>query len=237
MALSKTVKWVIAGAAILLVALCVILLLRECNRPTPEITVTQGDSTQYYKNKKDQEIAAIKMEAEEYTKTLSIFFRDSIAKLHNTKDKLVQEIAILRQKGMVVITETAPPIIKTDTVQGRCPEYESVEQNFKNAYYDAYAFISLSGGKSRLKLETRDTLRVVAKTVKEGSLFKQRTYLQVDAVNSNPFNRIEGLQVYKKALPRPKKVSIGPYVGYGISNSLKPAISVGLGVQWSIIRL
>lgn len=234
---TTTTKRIIAGAIILLIALVIFLLLKQCNIPKPEISVTRDDSTQYYKNKLGQEVAALKMERDEYGKTLTIQFRDSIAKLHNTIDKKVKEITILRQKGTVIIDNTKPPIVKIDTVPGVEQEYLSVEQNFDNSYYHANAFISLSGGTSTMKLQTFDTLSVVAKVVTEGRIFHRKSYLQVDAINANPYNKIEGLNVYRQPLPKQKKIGIGPQVGYGFSQSFKPSVYVGIGIHYSLIRL
>ena len=34
----------------------------------------------------------------------------------------------------------------------------------------------------------------------------------------------------------PKKWTVGPYIGFGFSNSIKPSVQIGVGVQYSLIR-
>lgn len=221
------------------VAIIVLLLIKQCNAPKPDV-IAIADSTQYYKNKLGQEVAALKQREEDFYRVTSANFLDSIAKLHNSKASLLKEVAILKQKGSVTITVATPPIITRDTIQGQCPDLVSVQEQFTNPYYQASVNISLNGqDSSRLTLQTFDTLSIVTKTVKEGGLFNKKTYLQVDAINSNPYNHISNLQVYRQPLPKPKKIGIGPFVGYGVSGNalLKPSILVGVSVQYNFIRL
>lgn len=220
-----------------IVAVLVMLLINKCNQPKPDIVATSNDSTQYYKNKLGQEVAAIKQTEQEFYRVKEAGYLDSIAKLHNTKAKLLQEVTTLKQKGTVTIAVASPPIIKRDTIPGQCNDITSMEQVFTNPYY--YAEVSLSTkDSSRILIETFDTLTIVSKTVKEGGIFSSRKYLQVDAVNSNPFNHITGLQVYKQPLPKQKKIGIGVFAGYGIGgSSFKPGVMIGVGVQYNFIRL
>lgn len=229
---------------IAIAAALVILLLfvfKQCRAPKPDVIAIQ-DSTQYYKNKLGEEVAAIKQREEDFYRVTSENFLDSIAELHNTKASLLREVAILRQRGSVTITVPGKPVITTDTieVEGECIVPTAVAQDFSNPYYSASVFISMDGkDSSRLMLETYDTLTIVTKTVKEGGLFNRREYIQVDAKNSNPYNHIANLQVYRKPLPKQKKIGIGPFVGYGVSGNalLKPNIVLGISVQYNFIRL
>lgn len=232
-------KWNIVFIAIGVAAtIAVFLLLKNCNAPKPDIVAVQ-DSTQYFKNKYG-EVAAIKQREEDFFRVKEAGYLDSIAKLHNTKAKLLLEVTTLKQKGTVTITVASPPIIIRDTLPGGYVEWISVQETFTNPYYNAAVSISLDGSdSSRMKLETFDTLTIVTKTVKEGGLFNTKKYLQVDAVNANPYNRITGLQVYRQPLPKQKKIGIGPFVGYGVSGNalLKPNIVVGVSIQYNFIRI
>lgn len=241
MTISNRGWWNITFIAIGIIAVVfVVLYIQRCNAPKPDIIAAQ-DSTQYFKNKYG-EVAAIKQREEDFFRVKEAGYLDSIAKLHNTKEKLLLEVITLKQKGSVIITVASPPIItiKTDTVPGECPQYISVQETFTNPYYNAAVSVSLDGSdSSRMKLETFDTLTIVTKTVKEGGLFNTKTYLQVDATNANPYNRITGLQVYRQPLPKQKKIGIGPFVGYGVTGNalLKPNIVLGVSIQYNFIRL
>lgn len=221
-------------------AIIVLLSIQKCTGPKPDV-IAFADSTQYYKDKLGHEVAAIKQRDEDYFKVTSAGYLDSIAKLHNSKAALIQEVITLKQKGAVTITVATPPtIIKSvDTIPGQCPDLISAQQAFSSPYYYADVTIALNNrDSSRMSLQTVDTLSIVAKTVKEGGLFNSKTYLQIDATNANPDNHITGLQVYRKLLPKAKKFGIGPFVGYGVSGNalLKPNILVGVSVQYNFIR-
>ncbi|HTE32719.1 MAG TPA: hypothetical protein VK666_20200 [Chryseolinea sp.] len=238
---------IIMGVMACSIAVLLFLLIKwNCTKSSPDI-VAVVDSVQYYRNKLNQEVAAIKQREQDYYKAPPGYL-DSIAKLHNTVTNLLQEVEALRLRGSVKLaTGSHPEIIYRykgspviDTMPGGHDPGDSaisVTQTFSNPYYSAVANISLHGDSSYLWIESYDTLRVVAKLVKEGHLFNRQTYLQVDAVNTNPYNRIQGLSVYRKPLPKPKKIGIGIQVGYGFSNSLTPSIYVGVGISYNILRL
>lgn len=227
---------VVLAAAI--AALLVLFYLDKCvcNHTTP-VVVPPYDSLRYYKDRLGNEVAAIKQREADFAR-ISSGFRDSIGKLVNTKGKLLNEIIFLQHWGNVIIEDTIAPIViyKHDTISGRCQVIESTGKLFANAYYKANVFISFTKSPSRLTLETFDTLRVTEKIVKEGNIFNRQKYLQIDAANSNPYNRISGLSFYRKPLPKPKKFGIGFQAGYGFSNGTTPSAYIGIGIQYSIIR-
>lgn len=235
---SKTIIW---AFVILAVLIGLFFLIRGCDRVQPDVIAAE-DSVQFYKNKLGQEVAAIKQREQDYYKAAEGYL-DSIAKLHNTKSKLIEEIALLKLRGTVTITTPGKPtIVYKDTGSAyliTLPPVKYVEQDFSNKWYKAFVHIPVddSEDSSYMKLETFDELRYVVKEVKEGGLFNRRTYLQVEAINTNPYNRIEGLSVYRKPLPKPKKIGIGIQGGYGFSSSFKAAPYIGVGIQYSIIRL
>lgn len=236
-------KWqwkVIAG---ILLAVALFFWYRSCNKKTSGTQVPWTDSVSYWKNEYGKEFASRKAAADQFAISRSIDL-DSMASLFNGKTKLLQEVAVLKQKGSVVIkTPGAPTIVfkeKRDTVSGECLTIDRVEQDFSSPYYKAHAIIPLNGDSSSLKLETYDTLAYVARLVREGGLFNRKTFLQIDASNSNPDNKITGLDVYRKALPRPKKIGIGFQVGgrVTVTKTFLPAVKpyFGFGATYSIIR-
>lgn len=223
----------------IVITVIVLLFVRKCTTTKPDVIATQ-DSTQYYKNKMGQEVAALKQREQDFYRVKEAGYLDSIAKLYNSKSRLLQEVAVLRQKGTVTISVASPPLIKRDTIPGECPTITLVEQVFTNPYYWAEVSIPVNNqDSSKISIQTFDTLSIITKTVNEGGLFNRKTYLQVDAVNSNPFNHITGLEVYRQPLPKQKKIGIGPFIGFGVSGNslLKPNIVVGIGVQYNFIRL
>jgi len=100
-------------------------------------------------------------------------------------------------------------------------------------------YLSMSGHfreKSGLsyKYSYRDSVTIVSHLQKHG-LFKPRR-LYVDAAFANPNNKITNLQNIQVTDYKDKRFGIGPFVGYGISNTWPPQVSVGISVHYSLIR-
>lgn len=231
---------------ILSVSLFLLLLFfwyKSCNRKSV-VPLTNNDSTVYWRNKVGEEVASRKAAEDQF----SIFneeYLDSIARLLDTKAKLLNQITVLTQKGTVTIKTSEPPIIKwkTDTVTSDvgCPDLASVEQNFYNPYYKANVFIPFNGDSSRIRLETYDTLLYADKIVKEGNIFNRKRFLQVDVTNTNDSAHITGLNIYRKQLPPPKRIGIGVQLGarVTITKNFIPAVKpyAGIGASYNFIRL
>lgn len=75
-----------------------------------------------------------------------------------------------------------------------------------------------------------DTISLVIGERKNGFL-KQRTF-SIDAVNSNPNVSITELDAYSFT-PKPKRWSLGPYVGY---DPFMKRVSAGVSLQYSLIQ-
>lgn len=238
----NTPIWI--GVGIAVVVLLTLFIVKSCERGAkPEIAAIR-DSVQFYKLDNGKLATALKQKTEDFSvlAARNANLLDSVAKLYKTKVSLLQEVAVLTQHGTVTIMSpsgSAILIYKTDTLwkQGDCPPLPaSVAMEYRNPWYHVIDQISLRGDSSKIEIQTFDTLTYVAKAVKEGNLFNRKNYLQVVASNSNPYNAIVGLDVYRIPVPKPKKFGVGVQVGYGFSNALKPALYIGAGVSYNLIR-
>lgn len=228
----KLSTWVWVLVAVILAIGAFWLFRKGCGSPKPDI-IAARDSVQMYRLENGKLAAAIKQREQDYYRAEEGYL-DSIAALHRTKVKFIREVVTVIQQGETVIKTIEKPVIKYDTVQGM-PLIDEVSQHYISPYYDATAIIRLNGDSSELHLKTFDTLSYVAKTVKEGGLFNRREYLQVVATNSNPYNQITGLNVFRQPLPRPKKFGIGFQVGYGLGAGFKPGVVISAGVNYNFI--
>lgn len=241
MAEKKKIPTWVWVAGVVLILLVLFFWYKSCNKastlPPP------NDSITYWRNKAGEEVASRKAAEDQF----SIFneeYLDSIARLLDTKAKLLNQITVLTQKGTATIKTSEPPIIKwkTDTVTSDvgCPDLASVEQNFSSPYYKANVFIPFNGDSSRIRLETYDTLLYADKIVKEGNLFNRKRFLQVDVTNTNDSAHITGLNIYRKQLPPPKRIGIGVQLGarVTITKNFIPAVKpyAGIGASYNFIR-
>lgn len=221
---------------ILIAAIAFFFIKWKCNQANPDI-IAAVDSVQYWKNKYDQAITSIKQREQDYNK-ISAAARDSVTKLHHTNFKLVNLVAELRLKGSANIPAAGEPVIIFDTIytdDGFTPDLSTIAMPYSNQWYDALAYIDLKEPDSSfLQLKTTDSIRLVEKIVKEGGLFSRKTYLQFDAVNANPYNTINGLNIYKRPIPKASHFGIGPQVGVTYDGKVKPY--VGVGISWHPIR-
>lgn len=245
MAEKKTIpKWIWQVSAVIMLVLVLFLWYLSCNKKSSVVPPAVNDSVTYWKSEFGKEFASRKASEDQFA-IFNSEYLDSIANLIDSKTKLLREVAILKQKGTVTIkTPGAPTIVykeKTDTIPGECLTVERVEQDFSSPYYKAHAVIPLNGDSSSLQLETYDTLAYVVRIVKEGGLFNRRSFLQIDASNANPDNKIIGMSVYRKALPKPKKIGIGFQVGgrVTVAKTFVPTVKpyLGFGASWNFIRL
>lgn len=233
---TKTRNYVLAVVGLLLIILIMSLFLKKCNAVKPEI-IAAVDSVQYWKNKAGQVMASVKQYESDFNRVKEGLL-DSIAKLHNTKQSLINELISFQQKGSVSVPAAGKPeIVYRDTGTTKDgPKLLFVSQHYSNPYYKAVATIRLDGESPPLELQTYDSLRIVFKTVKEGGLFNRREYLQLDITNTNPYDSVYGVTAYRKPLPKANKFGIGVQAGFGFSNSLKPSPYIGIGVSYNIIR-
>jgi hypothetical protein len=234
----KTIyRWIVA---IIILVVLLFIFLKKCN-PGADVGYSK-DSLQYWKNREGQAIASLKKKEIDFN-VVTQGYLDSIASLHDTRAKDIREAVSVAMRGRVTIPGQGKTVIVYEPVEvwrdssKPCPpQIKSLSEVFANPYYFVQAHLEASGDSSFVELQTFDTLHLVTKTVKEGGLFNRRNYIQVDVRNSNPYNVVEGLKVYRVPDSKPKKIGIGLQLGYGIGKDLKPTPYAGIGVSYSFIR-
>lgn len=213
-------------------------LVKSCEDPKPDIKVTGTDSISYWQNKYKETIASQKATEQDFAKAREGML-DSLADHYNTKVKYIREALIIAQKGQEQLTPHDTVIIEYEKPQGDCPpQIRTLSQAFESPYYFSEVTINAQFPDSSTNdIQSVDTLNVLWKEVKEGNIFNRRHYLQLDIKNANPNNLIEGIEAYRKALPKPKRFGIGVQGGYGFSSGFVPKPYVGVGVSYNLIRL
>jgi len=239
----------ISIAVVLIAAAIAFLLLKNCNSKGPDI-IAAKDSVQYRWTKDSvRMITYIKQREQDFNK-ISKILRDSIKALQSGKFKNVNTAATIALTGNVRIqgsVDTSKILAllneKIDSLQNSieddCPSScpVIVGRVFENQWYTVKAAISIKWPtESFVEIQTKDSLTFLDEYVKEGGLFNRKSYLQVSVTNHNPYNKITGLEVYRKPIPKQKKFGIGLQAGSTLTSDLKPRPYFGIGVSYNIIR-
>jgi len=189
-----------------------------------------------WKNKSGDSVTSLKGKAEQFAAREKRII-DSLAEVYGTREKhLLEYIAAITETKTNV--QPGPGPVEKDYQPAKDPDCPPVVKNmrksFSNPYYDIQAQI---GDSNYLQLKSYDTLTVIWKRVKEGSLFNRKRFLQADVSFANPYTRINKLDAYRVAEKKPKKWGIGLQAGYGFSQSGRQEVYAGIGISYNFIRL
>lgn len=206
-----------------------------------------GDSLKTWRDKEGNYVANITLLESEKT--------DLFTKL-NTADSTVNKLQDLVKKykkqldkkgSATVITTDAdiqisePTIVYRDTSKPCDPIYKSNFEIKGTGKYEktkwVWGTVNATKDTTSVNLKFHEEIDVVIGQEKTGflGLGKPRSFAEVTL--HNPYNKVSTLRSYStKPLPA-KKFGIGPTVAYGLGTGFTPQIFVGIGVNWSIIKL
>lgn len=198
------------------------------------------DSLQIYKNKDNNEVAKIG--------TINSSTKDFIDL--KIKDKEIQELQKLvkeyknklKNQGSVTkfsnntkvetktITKIEYDTIIKNNIQEIYPKYKS---NF-NLNNWVVGDIIASKDSTNINLGVKNKYAVIIGEESQGWFKPKKTFVEV--INYNPYSSIEKLRTYQVEKPKNKLFSIGPYIGVGINQERKFIPSVGIGLQYNILK-
>ena len=84
-----------------------------------------------------------------------------------------------------------------------------------------------------LKLKYKSDYSIVLGTEKDG-WFKRKSFVEV--IDKNPYSSNLNVRTYQVKQPRVKRFGVGPYVGFGVGNSLVPQVNIGVGLSFNLIQ-
>jgi hypothetical protein len=162
---------------------------------------------------------------------------DSLVKVYKTKEKnLIEYIIALEHTNADLLADVnskEADYYSYDSSQRNCPpQVKNYRQTFTSPYYIAKAQI---GDSSYLQLQSFDTVTVLWKRVKQGSIFNRKSLIQLDVSVANPDTKVYGLKAFRVA-EKNKRFGIGFQVGYGFQKDMRPAPYIGVGIQYSIFK-
>jgi hypothetical protein len=233
----KIIPWILA--ALLLTIL--ILDLKGCFTPAPPVVVKPSqDSSFYWKNKLGDSILGLRSTIIGFSQ-ITTEQQDSIARLLDTKSKLIQEVITLKAHGQVTLPASpqAPQIVYVDSGKH---DIKTISQVFTDPWYQVIASLNLVDySKSEVQVETFDSLLLAWKVGKSGNIFNRKSWMELDIKNQNPHNHFYYASAYR-APPLPaKKWGLGIFVGWGYGFNVNQGSSygypiIGIGLQRNFIR-
>lgn len=125
------------------------------------------------------------------------------------------------------VTKTLPTaIILRDTVVEYVAKYEDKWLKMNTA---------ANADSTRFKVQLRNDFYAWSKFGRRKSLFGDRT-LDVFVRSENPYTDIERVEQFTVEQPKPRRIGVGIYAGYGVTAEMKLQPSIGVGVFYKILR-
>lgn len=233
---------------ILLVAcvLTVLIVMKQCKGKGNVIQSNVlyehiNDSTKYYKDKYNNEVASTYLLQGTNTalllnlKTNNETIKWLQQEVRDNKDKVKDggTIGVIGANTSFTSTSTTTVIPNNSPVNICNPTY--VAESKDTTWYKYYITSNKDSTKLNLKVKNKYTVVFGQEKVK-GKLFKKQPVALV--TNKNPYTHVTEMKVYEVVNKTPKRVSISVGAGYCIPLfTFKPQPYIGVGVHYNIINL
>ena len=174
----------------------------------------------------------------------------------NTADSTVVKLQALvtkykkqlgKQGSATVITTDAeidisePTIVYRDTTKPCDPVYKTDFEIMGTGKYEktrwVWGVVHATKDSTTVGMRFHEEIDVVLGQEKTGflGLGKPRPFAEVTL--HNPFNKVSTLRSFNITPPPVKRFGIGPTLSYGVGSGFAPQVFVGIGVNYSILRL
>lgn len=174
----------------------------------------------------------------------------------NTADSTVVKLQALVTKykkqldkkgSATVITTNAdinisePTIVYRDTSKPCDPIYKTDFKIMGTGKHEktkwVWGIVTASKDSTTIGMRFHEEIDVVIGQEKTGFLGLGKPKPFAEVTLHNPFNKVSTLRSYSTTPLPSKKFGVGPVLAYGVGSSFTPQVFVGLGINWSIIRL
>lgn len=240
---SKNLVIVIAA---IVVAAILFFSMKSCNGYKQQLdelrTMNKAyrDSTHYWKNKADEEVASRKVVEGSLANMKTFFTKQEMQELEkrfNTKFENLKSLVKISSQGQTTLPpSTKPEVVFVDS-SGPCPVVTAMEQAFENQWYKLKVRV---GDGAYARLLAYDTTTIVTKRAYTRRFLSKQWFTQVDAISANDsiHNKVEGAFVIKDSY-RTKYVAIFGQAGYRYwqGGTNQNIVAAGAGVSYDIGRL
>jgi hypothetical protein len=174
----------------------------------------------------------------------------------NTADSTVVKLQALVTKykkqlgkkgSATVITTDAeidisePTVVYRDSTKPCDPVYQTDFEimgtgKYKNTRW-VWGVVTATKDSTQVGMRFHEEIDVVIGQEKTGFLGLGKPKPFVEVTLHNPFNKVSTLRSFNVTPPKPKRFGIGPTLSYGVGSGFIPQVFVGIGVNYSILRL
>jgi hypothetical protein len=205
------------------------------------MNVALKDSLKTWKDKEGNYKASITLlesENSEYFTNWATSDR-TVIKLQELVKKYEDKI---KNKGSVTIIETEANIniVAPTKIDGITKVNDTIYANYKSDFNIkgwVWGTVSASKDSTIIGMKFKEEIDVIIGTEKTGFLGLGKGKPFAEVTLHNPFNTVTTLKAYSNKPAPAKRFGIGPVAAYGVGPGFTPGIFVGIGVNWSIIKL
>mgnify|MGYP000698392431 CR=1 FL=1 len=172
---------------------------------------------------KDQEIVALQKEVKDMKRYLKK--QGSVTKFKTTTEN--ENTVRTREED----TRTSKDILVSD---GNTFLRLPYQRSFGDIWHTLDFHISTDSTSYRMQTVNEYSLTIGLE--KKGLLGLGKSIPFAEVTNQNPYTQTEALRTYQVSLPKPKNISIGPNISYSLGADLKLQPTIGIGIQYSLIR-
>jgi hypothetical protein len=136
---------------------------------------------------------------------------------------------------------TEPTIVYRDTTKPCDPVYKTEFEIMGTGKYKktkwVWGEVTATKDSTQIGMRFHEEIDVVLGQEKTGflGLGKPRPFAEVTL--HNPFNKVSTLKSFNVTPPPVKRFGVGPVVAYGVGSGFVPQVFVGIGVNYSILKL
>lgn len=236
----------------MLILLCIFLMFKSCGAEARLAEVETmnkalGDTLVTWKDKEGNFKAKITLlessQTESFTKLKSA--DSTIVELQSLVIKYKKQLA---HKGSATIIHTdaeinlqEPTIVYRDSTKPYDPTYKSNFEIMGTGKYEktkwVWGVVTATKDSTQVGMRFHEEIDVVIGQEKTGFLGMGKPKAFAEVTLHNPFNKVTTLRSYSTTPLPPKKFGIGPVCAYGVGPGFVPGVFVGIGVNYSILRL
>lgn len=223
------IKYVVIGLLVLITAFTITRCSHFKNENSNNMNniVALTDTIKYYKGKSNELVAQ---------KTMLIGDMDVLKRVNDSLYNIIKDIKVKNPDNVVYINTTVHDIVR-DTVWTVNVDSKYIKKEFD--FSDKWRSVS---GYTYMKHDTL-TQYELGTVISKNDVNVDFTVVQKDnqvyITSNNPYinyNNIIGITQNTTQKTKTKRWGIGPYIGFGVTHKFDFVPTIGIGVQYSIIR-
>jgi hypothetical protein len=234
------------------IVLLIIFLLRGCQAEaklaqTETLNKALGDSLTTWRDKEGAFKANITLleyqNADYFTKWNTA--DSTVVKLQTLVTKYKKQLG-KKGSATVITTDaeidiTEPTIVYRDTTKPCDPVYKTDFEIMGTGKYEktrwVWGVVHATKDSTTVGMRFHEEIDVVLGQEKTGFLGLGKPKPFAEVTLHNPFNKVSTLRSFNVTPPPVKRFGIGPVAAYGIGSGFVPQFFVGVGVNYSILKL